>query len=1610
MSIARHHNEWLSLIEISGPFLSLPVLMRTFPQGLDALDRDGMAELRLAYEEWLDDQNSLRPSPAIHSVWVRYVLEHVLGFEKSHLLEGPAIPATLQAFVAEQGETLRPDLVVSNSPLLPGEGLGVRLLVQICPMTQGLEKSMQNHRWKASPAMRMLELLRATGVSLGLVTNGEQWMLVNAPKGETSAFVSWYAALWLEEPLTLRAFSSLLGATRFFSVADEDTLEGMLKDSVNEQQEVTDQLGYQVRRAVEVLIRAIDKVDQDCGRTLLKDIPEKDLYEAALTVMMRLVFLFSAEERGLLLLGDPLYDQNYAVSTLRAQLRETADQQGEEVLERRFDAWCRLLATFRAVHDGIHHDRLNLPAYGGSLFDPERYPFLEGRIALIPNPSPERRRESPLPAASALRRELGEGKGEGPLPISNRTVLHLLEALQVLRVKVPGGGPAEARRLSFRALDVEQIGHVYEGLLDHIAVRATEPVLGLAGTREKEPEIPLSKLEAFIPSPSGTSYPKGRGQGEGLLAFLKEQTGRSENALRKALQERPDVFTNQHLLIACNNDAKMLERVAQYAGLLREDDFGYPAVFLPGSVYVTAGATRRATGTHYTPRSLTEPIVQHTLEPLVYTGPAEGLPKEEWKLKSPAELLELKVCDMAMGSAGFLVQVIRYLSERLVEAWDQISPEPFAKSQPSEMSGIPVEVPHPSPLPAGEGVAKEALSPEMLERVRELRKNATEAEAFLWELLRDRQLAGFKFRRQHPLGGTILDFYCHEVHLAVEIDDAVHKEPEQAQHDAERSAYLNEQGIRVIRFWNHEVLNQTDAVLKKILKEFQSSASPVLPSPSGRRAGDEGRFLRITPEGQPASGKPGELIIPADDEERLVLARRLVADRCIYGVDKNPLAVEIAKLSIWLTTLDKGRPFTFLDHALKCGDSLVGADEDMYRKWAYSLKGAQFTLYLTTLEEFTAAARQKRRELESFTVLDVRDAEHKAELLKEADAAMARVKLGCDLLVGVRLLGLKPAEQETLLSHLLWDYVAGLPMDTLDAQRALHAARKERAFHWPFEFPEVFAAEGRGGFSAFVGNPPFMGNRLWAESIGDYFQDWAKFLIVGNTGRADLCALFFYRAFFLLHKHGYAGLIGSDSLREGETREISLQVIAKAGNIYRAIQVLKWPGEANVHVCIVWFAKTKKNFSCFINNKPVDFIDDHLSDQGIEIVPPYSLTNELFGGKGSDNSRGEAFVLVDGDLWLKRLIQNNEPFCRQFLTADDLTTSGLLTINRWIVDTQSCDLYEVNSKSKLTFEFLMDRVKDVRTKEYLKAYPGLYDRWWQLWGPRTELYSKIRMHPHCIVMPVVSKYLMVLKVPSDWVFTNKFIIIEETRPDILLILSTSIADVWFRRYSGSLGQTMSVSISQAFSTFPLPKELIQASELTNMYIGFRNTFVETNKTGFTNFYNWLHNQREKSATEARGIIRDMDYIISSAYGWSDLDLGHGFHETPQGVRYTISEAARREVLARLLQLNHERYEEEVRQGLHEKDKKKAQKEEKSARQKPKKLAQPEGQMNLLAEPEVPEVTEDAETLSATPTAEIGSWDRCKCLACGKTMMGFSIAEHTQTVHQGKDPGYRKMGG
>ncbi len=234
MPSSRHHTEWLSLIEVSGPFLSVPVLDRVFPQGLDPHDPEHARLFKLAFEEWEDDQQGERPRPAIHREWIDFVLRQTLGLPdevarrgagRSRRRSGRPSPSTARRFgLTSWCETPR----ACRTPGRPG------CWSRSIPPTQDLEKPIPGRHWKASPATRMMELLHATDVRLGLVTNGEHWMLVDAPKGETTGFASWYATLWIEEPLTLRAFRSLLGVHRFFSVADDETLEAMLAESATQ--------------------------------------------------------------------------------------------------------------------------------------------------------------------------------------------------------------------------------------------------------------------------------------------------------------------------------------------------------------------------------------------------------------------------------------------------------------------------------------------------------------------------------------------------------------------------------------------------------------------------------------------------------------------------------------------------------------------------------------------------------------------------------------------------------------------------------------------------------------------------------------------------------------------------------------------------------------------------------------------------------------------------------------------------------------------------------------------------------------------------------------------------------------------------------------------------------------------------------------------------------------------------------------------------------------------------------------------------------------------------------------------------------------------------------
>ncbi|ASK34552.1 hypothetical protein CEK62_09225 [Alcanivorax sp. N3-2A] len=886
-----HHHVWLSLIEISGPFLAVPVLKEAFPQGLEELDAAKRRRLRQAYDEWCEALEIDDPRFAdLHAAWIDEVLSRRLELDEEGrgdvLKRKDWCTAHLTAALPEYGISLSPDFAVV------GDGDQPLMLVHAYGEDADLDATQKRDGWASTPAERMVRLCRAMGCRLGLVTNGERWMLVDAPVGAVTTFASWYARIWVQEPVTLQAFVHLLGIRRFF-VDESERLPALLDRSLKFQDEVTDALGQQVRRAVEVLIQSLDKADQDRNRELLGDVKESELYEAALTVMMRLVFLLSAEARGLLLLGDERYEANYALSTLRMQLRAESD----EILERRWDAWSRLLAVFRAVYGGIEHENLRLPALGGSLFDPDRFPFLEGRAR-----------------GSDWRTDVAK-----PLPIDNRTVLLLLEAIQQY----------QGRTLSYRALDVEQIGYVYEGLLERTVKRTAEVTLELDATKSAQsPWVTLAELESARLDGA-----------ERLAELLQQRSGSSASRVRNDLARPVDDALADRLLTACHGDTALRDRIKPFAHLVRTDPWGYPLVYPAGAFIVTTGSDRRETGTHYTPKSLTETIVAETFTPIAYVGPAQGTPREDWALKSPAELLDLKICDPAMGSGAFLVQTCRWLGDRLVEAWAQ-------------------------------------------------------AEA------------------------------------------------------------------------------------------------------QGHKVGAEGRVMDADANIEP---------LPRDTEARTIVARRLIAERCLYGVDLNPLAVELAKLSIWLVTLAKGRPFGFLDHNLRCGDSLLGIHSlDQLTQLSMHPTGkGQLRLFGQNVERAVREAIELRSRLREMPIRDIRDIEVMAHLDADARHRLEVSESIADAFIGEVFAagGGGPGLENTLasLTAQAGQAVAG-DRSALDAivKRAYETLSVDlpsgksvcSSFHWPLEYPEVFQGS-RVGFDAVISNPPWGASMrpelqaMWKNTDGD---------------------------------------------------------------------------------------------------------------------------------------------------------------------------------------------------------------------------------------------------------------------------------------------------------------------------------------------------------------------------------------------------------------------------------------------------------------------------------------------------------------------------------------------
>ncbi|RFU39425.1 hypothetical protein DZF91_22405 [Actinomadura logoneensis] len=612
-----NHNDWLSLIDVSGPFLSIPVLRRAWPT-LDALDKATRERLRL--------EHTALPG----AEWINYVLTGLLGWDEAVHFEG------LDALAMDVPEH-ETEVVPSFALLEPGTAPGsdakpVRLLGLITEDSP--TRRVKDSAWAATPVDRLAQLCRHHDVELGLATDGRWWALVWAPRGGVTATAVFDAVNWHEaaERDVVRAFVSLLRRERFFSVPDDETLPALLKAGLDNQEEITEALGVQVRQAVELLVAAIGRAhtrDKDQGGEGLGDISAHEVYRGAVAVMMRVVFLLFAEERGLLPSDKELYRTAYSAGLLCQELEERAVKGSEEDLEHTHTGWHRLLALFNAVYHGVDHPDMQMSALDGSIFDPTTYAWL-------------------------------------PHAIDDRTVLHMLRSVQ--HVTIGTGKSRERRKLSFRALDVEQIGYVYEGLLAFEGFYATETIVGLVGKAGLEEEVALSALENFaaqspdVPTLAATLAKEYKDSGIGSAKALEKRLAPLSDADKQEARRR--------LLAVTNGDYPLAERLLPFYGLIRTDLRDLPVVILTDALYVTESSLRKNTGTHYTPRFLAEEVVEGALEPLVYEpGPLQTADKSQWKPKSSKEILDLKVADIAMGSGAFLVAACRYLAGHLIEAW-----------------------------------------------------------------------------------------------------------------------------------------------------------------------------------------------------------------------------------------------------------------------------------------------------------------------------------------------------------------------------------------------------------------------------------------------------------------------------------------------------------------------------------------------------------------------------------------------------------------------------------------------------------------------------------------------------------------------------------------------------------------------------------------------------------------------------------------------------------------------------------------------------------------------------------------------------------------------------
>jgi type I restriction-modification system DNA methylase subunit len=685
-------------------------------------------------------------------------------------------------------------------------------------------------------------------------------------------------------------------------------------------------------------------------------------------------------------------------------------------------------------------------------------------------------------------------------------------------------------------------------------------------------------------------------------------------------------------------------------------------------------------------------------------------------------------------------------------------------------------------------------------------------------------------------------------------------------------------------------------------------------------------------------------------------AMKDVVRNCIYGVDKNPLAVELCKIALWLEAYNPGEPLNFLDHHIKCGDAIVGLahrselENGIADEAFKTLPGDDAAIAKTWRDknikerkERAAKALQLKAEFEKSTESSVQEAmaEYKTfsqlpettpeEIERKAKAyqkfidgkGFTFLKAMADTQCAQFFIPKTEANKDYLMTDADYRMILSGYKGWQDRKvaKATALAHEQRFFHWFIEFPEVF---NERGFDCVLGNPPFRGGLYITNDNSPYYTNFIK----TNTSKAgsttDLVAYFFRRDFSIVSDDGFISLIGTNSISEGDTRETCLEsIIEKGGKITFASKSVRWPGEATLHVSLISITK-KVNWNLFVlNNANVSFINSWLTDSNNQRKPfcLKQLEEAFLGttvyGKGFFISEDQKAELISINL-------NHARFIKPFLNGDDVLNHPASKNSRYVLYFQGLDQSYLTENYPELFEFAYSRIFAERQKSSSK---GRREKWWLYTSPADDIYRSIIHLQFVIATCFTSKHPVFAILPKEQIFSNALVIVCSDSYARFGCLQSSFHSAWVQEYGSTLETRQRYAVSDVYNTFPFPNLNDEIKNASFNYLQLRNSIQKTLNYGLTDLYNEFNNS---SNSESQfGSLRELHVAVDNAvllsYGWSDITLLHDFYEVdylPENdrVRFTIHPDARKEVLKRLLELNHKIHEEEKASGLLDKKK------------------------------------------------------------------------------------------